>query len=175
MKGLSKIFPLVFLLIFGIVVSNFVIFQVISVSQKKLFREELLKNVDKYEVKTISRALLYKDKNGLEWKDGNKEVCFFGEFYEIIKIENTENSDELHLYLVKDIKENKFFADYFNGKENNSDYILSMVKLFFSLQLPGSFNIEYRNSLIVKQKHIASLALKLNNDSFGKLIKPPIV
>ncbi len=100
-------------------------------TQKKEFRKELITAAKSFDKKEISKQDLYKNVNGVEWHENNKEISFNGQFYEVVRVD--ENQSSVIVYIIKDDKENNLFAGYFSKQKKSNDFLANMVKLLFCL------------------------------------------
>ncbi len=95
-------------------------------SQKNKFRLELYKSAHP-EVFTIqiNEEALFKDVNGILWKDQNKEIIYEGLYHEVLHIVCFNGI--AHISLIEDAFENKLIASFYNAlsKDDNLYNILS--------------------------------------------------
>lgn len=140
-------------------------------TQKKEFRKELIAASTSYEKKEILKQDLYKNVNGLEWHEHNKEVSINGQFYEVVKIE--ENKSSAIIYIIKDDKENKLFAGYFAKQKKSNDFMVNMIKLLFSLHYSEDFTNAYSFLKADVEKYRSFNMAEFFSQYNQKIIKPP--
>lgn len=174
MNQLNKISGIIFSLIFTIVIFNYLIFTAFICFKKSDFRNELLKsNITFKEIKQISvqEEDLFKNKNGIEWKEQNKEILLNGNFYEIIKIES--NSNKKIITIVEDNKENELFASFFSHHSNNHIFFYNLLKISFGLD--ELHNFDYNFNQTVSRIFTSSIYIDkfIQSDFLESLIKPP--
>ncbi len=130
------------------------IFRSFTKSQKASFRQELLLQ-NKKEIIFIELATqdLFKDKDGLEWKDENKELTINGQYHEVLKL--VKKGASTLVYLIADKKESELYANYFQTQNsNNGTY--HFLKLFLSLQY---YCPDAKNTFIIPVAEIFKLPI----------------
>ena len=158
------------------VVFNYVFFIGFINLKKSEFRSRILANPVSFqetEQIIISENDLFQNKNGIEWLEHNKEICVNGDFFELIKIEDS-GKDKI-LYVIKDKKENELFSAFFSEKSNPNEFIYHFLKITSGLDHTTYFNHHFYSQ---EMTQCVFLSLKNNFNSadfLSGLIKPPRV
>lgn len=158
-------------MVFCLVAFNYLGFKTYLKSQKKIFRQQLITaSSHLVEQKKVSKDCLFKNANGIEWHENNKEISINGTFYEVLKVE--EVNDSAIIYVIKDEKENALFAGYFEKQNKNNDFIISMIKILFGLN-------HYNPDMIASGNNSTVNYPRFNIAEFfsvypSEIIKPPI-
>lgn len=151
---------------------NYGLFKLYIKCQKTNFRNELIcKGSSSLEEIEISTTDLYKNKKGVEWHENNKEIIINETFFEVIKV--ISKKDITVLQVVKDEKENKLFASYFNNKLINKDFLVQLIKIMCGLHLVNTCNYDFKFF-----ENFKCLLNHVNHFNLGielhlRLIKPP--
>lgn len=151
--------------------TRFLLFKTVVKSKKQEFRQIVLKQ-QRNEVKqiTVSRNDLYKDVNGVEWKEHNKEIVIKNVYHEVLSVERTTQGYLINI--IEDKAENDLFAKFLNtdfSKSGLTDQILLVFTLNFVL--PQQQHVQQLKNEEVK--HLALQVQKDQKDFYSKTIKPP--
>lgn len=124
----------------------------------------------------ISKDDIFENKNGLEWKENNKELVIGGLYHEVVSIQSFKNYSLV--YVKIDDKENKLRKDFFDcNNEINEDGEGGEGGLDFFLDL-DYLDVKHQLSLISYEQ---DELLRIRKDQFYdfqfylKKIKPPRV
>ncbi|MBA3665258.1 MAG: hypothetical protein H0W61_13755 [Bacteroidetes bacterium] len=175
MIKLRHILPAALLLVFGIVVFNYVFFITYIGSKKSDLRKDLIQSKEKnIEKKEISIARLYKNTGVVQWYENNKELSVNGEYYEVLQVKVVGN--RAVIYMIKDDTENKLFASFFKNKEKTNQLLFHVLKLFYGLQVNESFDPVINNNLAFKViKPLEQPEQALLSQPSRRRIKPPCI
>jgi hypothetical protein len=172
MKKLSRLLSILFLVLLFLISSRFVFFISYVKSQKTEFRKQLLEqNAGETKVLKFNQHQLFKDGNGFEWKENNKELVINGTYYEVISIK--KNTAAYTVILIEDKEENVLFKSYFHLNKKAKNTLKDMSELLLVVNyLQNTF--EYN----LKQNHQNICYLPFNRlftaESFkANLLKPP--
>jgi hypothetical protein len=114
---------------------RFVVFKSVIKLQKREFRQIVLKQQHKtFKQIIVSAKDLYKDVNGLEWKENNKEIVIKNTFHEVISV--TKQGSVYVVSIIEDKMENELFANFFEKSDegkNLADHLLLVFALNFVL------------------------------------------
>jgi hypothetical protein len=171
MKKIKDFFPFFLILIIGLVAFRFLFFISFIHVQKTNFRKELISSADKEIIHVeLNRTDLFQNKNGLEWKEKNKELVINGIYYEVIGIKNLK--DKAVVSLLADKTENVLFQKYFKLNTAQRD-LTDVVKLLLGLTyLHATSGIELR-PCFSETKYISSSSHFFETNYVFKNIKPP--
>ncbi|MCA6436401.1 MAG: hypothetical protein IM600_17530 [Bacteroidetes bacterium] len=170
---LRQITILIFLTALLIIASKYILFQSYLHSKKVEFRQASLFSQDKIVQKlVIPIENLYKDVEGIEWKDKNKEVIYKGYFFEVIKIESKGNLAEL--YLVEDKQENSLFAAFIKDSTQQDD-ATKCIHFFMALNFLSSNKIVINANFPTKVNHFFNYHFRSGVMVLFEIIKPPKV
>ncbi|MCW3077303.1 MAG: hypothetical protein JWO32_1912 [Bacteroidetes bacterium] len=126
-----QILSSVLLLVFCIVIFNYLFFIVFVKVQKADFRKELLNSsslsVEKLQINKTDKIA------EIEYDQNTDEVILNGRYFEILRVEKKDNN--IVLYVIKDEKENKLFDSFFSSQSKSHDLLFNIVKLFLSLHI----------------------------------------
>ncbi len=172
MLRLKQIGVFIFLAVLLIIATRFILFQTYLHSKKVEFRQTSLLSQDKVIQKlAIPIENLYKDLNGIEWKDKNKEIIYKGDFYEVLKIDKNGNLAEL--FLVEDKQENSLFAAFMDNSQQEDD-ATKCIHFFMTLNFLSSKTISLNNIYPCKFKHFFTYHLTSGVAVSFEISKPPI-
>lgn len=173
LKLVKYIFPFLFLAIISIIGFRYIIFKTVINYKKTEFRQNLIKQKQNNTLTiNVSQDQLYKDKKGIEWKEGGKEVLINGKYYEVISV--SRRNDSYIVSLSEDVKENEVFKTYFDLEETNEELpydILSDLELDFFL--PTSQETFFQNQEIIA--HCTKYLYADIPSVYFRIIKPPCV
>lgn len=173
LKLIKYIFPFFFLIIVSLIGFRYVIFTTIINYEKTQFRQNVLKQKQKntQSIK-ISNNQLYKDLQGIEWKDGGLEVLMNGIYYEVVSI--SKNADGYIVNIEEDIIENEAFKTYFNLEETNDELPIDVLTdLELDFFLPSSQFEIFQNKLLIT--HCTKYLYADIPSVYFCLLKPPCV
>ncbi|MDZ4664500.1 MAG: hypothetical protein SGJ15_06465 [Bacteroidota bacterium] len=142
-------------------------------SKKREFRQEVLKQQHKTLKQVIVSANeLYKDANGLEWKEHNKEVAIKNVYHEVLSIKRQGNS--YIVTIIEDKTESELFANFFKKNDSDkglADHLLLVFAMNFVIpqheKIRQQTETELRFCTLTTQPH--------RNGFYSKTIKPPCV
>lgn len=173
MKYVKIAIPTFLLLIMFIISGRYFVFLSYIDFQKTTIKKEAISNRHSQTItKFVSERDLYKNKNGLEWKDHNSEIVINGTYYEVIQINRIQAGYILHL--KSDEKESDFYRTYFKLKnEDEGGRNASVIQLLINvLFLPNQSDHSF--CMITGQvnypEHIIPFKV---SDHLHRLIKPP--
>ncbi len=140
--------------------------------KKSDFRKDLLNSkIEVFEKIEISKNDLYKNKNGVVWHENNKEISTNGNYYEVIKIEETANSNTV--YLLNDKSENELFASFYSIQNKKNEPVLHFVKLLLNLTYVQALDVSFDESSVIENvKPVYNLSF-YSSQYADKKIKPP--
>lgn len=172
MLRLKQIGVLIFLVILLFIATRFILFQSFLHSKKVEFRQATLLHPDKvFKKLVIPTDDLYKDLNGIEWKDNNKEVVYNGDFYEVLKIER--NREVAELYLIEDKQENSLFATFMKDSQRQDD-ATKCIHFFMALNFLTSNKICINTNYPSKVFHFFNYHFQSGVMVYSEIIKPPM-
>jgi hypothetical protein len=132
---------------------NYLFFTGFVKLKKNEFRHELLASSNgKIQTIEMHKKDLFLDKNGVEWKDKNKEVFIQNCFYEVLRI--VENGPFAIIYLIKDENESKLLASFLANQNAHSDFVYSLVKIYASLFCVEAIGNYFGTSINHYEKYI---------------------
>ncbi len=140
---------------------------------KRAYREAVLKQDHKNAKQLfISPGNIYKDMNGLVWKENNKEVVIAGQYHEVLSV--IKNTDGYIVNIIEDKMENNLFRNFFD-KSNASKKAAETLLFIFSL----NFAMPQQESLLVLSVgcriHAKPMLDAICNGFYFKATKPPQV
>jgi hypothetical protein len=170
LKKMMAISVLLLLLVLSL--SHFIFVRYVK-TQKHHFRSQVLKmGVNDVFAYTLIESDLYKDSNGIEWKDEGKELVVNGKYHEIIQI-SCKNGIAT-LLLVPDELENKLFSTYFNLRNANPNSLPGTLLHFMGLLFFHGIQAEF-NSLKMQMVLFFKGEPPFTLSSYSeKIIKPPM-
>jgi hypothetical protein len=136
MKIIKSFFPFFLLLIIGVITFRFLFFISYIQEQKFDFRQQLISetNLKVIEVE-FSNEDLYKNKNGFEWKEENKELVIDGVYYEVVSVKI--NKDHAVVSVINDKAENTLFKKFFCANKGIHKDFSDLIKLLLNLTYFG--------------------------------------
>lgn len=151
--------------------ARYLVFVSLIKLQKSEFRKTILaqenKNIQQLK---ISAGDLYKDRNGIEWKEHNKEVVINAKFYEVISV--LRNGDFCLVSIIEDEMENSLFMQFFATNDSTDD-LNDCLGLLFEL----NFDIPFSGAFKQPEERPVKYRLACNSDYcsgfFFRNIKPP--
>ena len=141
-------------------------------SQKTIFRQQIAKDhTHKIITLELSEADLFANKNGLEWKEKNKELIVNGKYHEVIAIK--KQGKHVFVSIIEDKLENSLFERFFAAKQIDNSFFNDLVNLLFNLTYLKNdtlitinvFNTGFKNYSVSSEFSI--------RDFHSELIKPP--
>lgn len=169
----NKKIPVSFLLILIIlmITGRFLIFISYAESQKTVFRAELLqKQLLQTKTLRVSPENLFLNKNGMTWKENNRELLLNGVYHEVVALKRLKNV--VLVYLVEDEEENRLFEKFFALNKKKSPFLVELFKLL------SAINFTHQDSAFICLFSSPALPyqveefLNLKNHS-TELIRPP--
>ena len=167
--GYFSVFLLVLILLLSF---RFLFFISFIHLEKSNFREQLVKgNSGEIHKLFFSEADLFKNKNGFEWKENNKELVVNGIYHEVIGL--VKKNGHYIVLVLNDQIENTLFQKYFALNKPIQENDLSIIKHFLNLTyLNSHFSFELKNpGFEIKQK-IKETTFNCNCYSL-KITQPP--
>jgi len=172
MLRLKQIGVFIFLAVLLIIAARFILFQTYLHSKKVEFRQKSLLRQDKVIQKLVVPIKnLYKDLNGIEWKDKNKEINYKGDFYEVLKIDKNGNLAEL--YLIEDKQENSLFAAFMKDSQRQDD-ATKCIQFFMTLNFLSSNMIVIGANYPCNVSHFFNYHFQSGVMVYSEIIKPPM-
>ncbi len=161
-----------FIVLLFLISSRFLFFISFVKHQKVEFRKQLIEQ-NSIEIKKLelNHEALYKDGNGLEWKENNKELVINGVYHEVISVIKTNGN--FLLLLLEDKEENTLFKNFFHLNKQAKNSLLEISNLLLALNY-----LENRSELSLNRAYI-NICYTPNNcffkeNSFKRsLLKPP--
>lgn len=140
-------------------------------SQKTLFRAANFKNNLK-QTKTVEIALadLFKDKNGLVWKEHRKELVIEGKYHEVVFIQKKKN--KVLVFIIEDEKENQLFETFFSLHKSKTNFFVDLIKILGQLTFLKQTTDQLHFTVSYFKKTVQNPLLILKNFQ-TQLIKPP--
>ncbi len=151
--------------------ARFVVFKSVIKLQKREFRQLVLKQQHKtFKQVIVSAKDLYKDVNGLEWKENNKEVVIKNAYHEVLSV--TKQGSVCVVNIIEDKMENELFANFFEKSGEGKD-LADHLLLVFALNFVLPCQQEIKQLSEKKTEYcIANIQINLSG-FYSKAIKPP--
>ena len=172
MTIIKRILPFVLLILLILITSRFLFFSGYLKIQKSIFRKELT-TLYKKEVFIIkmNNDKLYKNVDGYEWKEKNKELVINGIYHEVISVKQIEGNS--FISVIEDKAENKLFKRFFCANKQLHDVFSDLIKLllnitFLEFNKPLKIQI-LKDYNLITEAHICSYLFQL----ILKQLKPP--
>ena len=172
MKFVKNLSPFILLLIIGVISFRFLFFISYIKVQKSEFRRQLISesNSKVIEVK-FSNEDLYKNMNGFEWKEKNKELVIGGIFHEVIAVKKLK--DHVIVSVIEDKAENSMFKKFFSIHKGIHKDFADLIKLLVNLTyLQNISEIVFNKNVIENQFNPNEIQFS-NFQFYLKQIKPP--
>lgn len=171
MKNKKNPVPFLLILIILLITGRFLLFISYAESQKTVFRAELLQNqLLKTKTLRISPEDLFVNKNGMIWKENNRELLLDGIYHEVVALKHLDNV--VLVCLAEDEEENRLFEKFFRLNTNKSPFLVELFKLLsainFTHQASPSICLFSSPAIPYDQEQV----LTLKNHS-TELIRPP--
>lgn len=132
LKILKHTLPFLFLFIIIIMSGGFILFHAYIYFQKEEFRETTLSKSKRDAVRLLFGVNdIYKNTNGVEWKELNKEVVVDGIYYEIISVK--KGSTYYEVMAIEDDEENRLCQNYFTFEKASKDKLNKQLLSFMFL------------------------------------------
>lgn len=172
MKSKNSTIPFLFILIFVVITGRFLVFTSYIHSQKTIFRSLATKDyTQKISTLELQEEDLFANKNGLEWKEKNKELIVNGKYHEVITIK--KQGKHVFVSIIEDKLENSLFERFFAAKQIDNSFFNDLVNLLFNLTYLKN---EPLTALKANDKghknHSISSEFSIQ-DFHSELIKPP--
>lgn len=171
MRHIKHITPLLLLAIMLFVGARFVVFKSVIKLQKREFRQQVLKQQHKtFKQIVVSSEDLFKDVNGLEWKEHNKEVVIKNVYHEVLAIKKVGNS--YFINIIEDKLENELFRNFFDSSDKGkgmANQLLIVFTMNFVLPQPQQIKPQLDQEL----EYCRASAQTPLNGFCSKTIKPP--
>lgn len=172
MTIIKRILPFVLLLLLVLITSRFLFFSGYLKIQKSIFRKEITSpSMKEVFIIKMSNNKLYKNIEGYEWKEKNKELVINGIYHEVISVKQVNGIS--FISVIEDKAENQLFKRFFCTNKQLQDIFSDLIKLllnitFIELNEPLKIQIKQYFNLITKE-HDCSYSFQL----ILKQIKPP--
>jgi hypothetical protein len=151
--------------------ARFVVFKSVIKLQKREFRQLVLKQQHKtYKQVIVSADDLYKDVNGIEWKEQNKEVGIKNVYHEVLSI-NKEGNNYI-VNIIEDKTENELFKNFFDKSHSGKD-LADHLLLVFAMNFVVPQHEQVKQQTETKLEFCAPVAQPKRNGFYSKTIKPP--
>ena len=172
MKIIKSLSPFILLLIIGAITFRFLFFISYIKGQKNDLRKQLLSenNTALVEVEFLNSDV-FKNKNGFEWKEHNKELVINGIYHEVISIKKYK--DHTIVSIIEDKAENTLFKRFFSLNKGIHKDFADLIKLllnFTCIQNVPVINFEQKQEIV----QLNSAVFQFTDSQFYlKKIKPP--
>jgi hypothetical protein len=151
---------------------RFLVFTSYIHSQKTIFRQQMAKDhTHKIMTLELSEEDLFANKNGLEWKEKNKELIVNGKYHEVITIK--KQGKHVFVSIIEDKLENSLFERFFAAKQGNNSFFNDLVNLLFNLTYLKNDALIAINVFNKSHKNYSVSSEFLIQDFHSELIKPP--
>lgn len=172
MKKLIPFTSILFIVLLFAIGARFIFFVSYLKSHKIEFRKNLLiSQAGNCKQIQLVNEQVFKDGNGLEWKENNKELVIQGIYHEVVSIKKTLRG--FIITVIEDKLENELFASYFQINKQAKNSLVDLSNLFFSmnyLQHPA----QLRFKLFSLPHNFQFSEHQFIEDSFtSRLLKPP--
>lgn len=167
----KKLSPYILLLIFCVLTFHFLLFSSYISSQKSTFREQTLNGKHNIVEIKFSYDDIFKNKNGFEWKENNKEVIINGLYHEVVSVENFK--DHIIVCVMEDSEENERFEKFFcsnNGFYKNCGELIKLLLGFTYLENIEDFT--FVTQIFKKEVKLENFQF-IDFKYFLEQIKPP--
>ncbi len=172
MKRIHVLFPFLFILLICLISARFLFFVSYIHIQKAEFRKQLIvketRDIVQFE---FSEDALFLNKNGVEWKEKNKELVVKGVYHEVVSI--TKKNGRVIVSAIEDKTENKLFQKYFALNKHIQHGASELIKHLLSFTyLHTPFSYEFKASF-QEIKPETKKTLSISSKYVLKSIKPP--
>jgi hypothetical protein len=151
--------------------ARFVLFKSVIKLQKREFRQAVLKQQHKtFKQILVSANELYKDVNGLEWKENNKEVVIKNTYHEVLSV--TKQGSVYIVNIIEDKMENELFANFFEKSDEGKD-LADHLLLVFALNFILPHQQEIKQQAEHQLAYCNSKSQTPLTGFYSKTIKPP--
>jgi hypothetical protein len=140
-------------------------------TQKTMFRVANFKN-NLSQTKTIEMGIddLFKDKNGLVWKEHHKELVVDGKYHEVVFIQKKNN--KALVFIIEDAEENHLFETFFSLQKSKTIFFVDLIKILGQLTFLNHTSDYLTVDFSLLKKTILNPLLNLQSFQ-TQLIKPP--
>jgi L-rhamnose mutarotase len=115
---IKRILPFVLLLLLVLITSRFLFFSGYLKIQKSIFRKEITSlSMKEVFVIKMTNNKLYKNIEGYEWKEKNKELVINGIYHEVISLK--KNNGYSYISVIEDKAENQLFKRFFSTNKQS--------------------------------------------------------
>ncbi|MBK7816821.1 MAG: hypothetical protein IPJ60_04180 [Sphingobacteriaceae bacterium] len=151
--------------------ARFVVFKSVVKLQKREFRQLVLKQQHKtFKQVFVSIKDLYKDVNGLEWKENNKEIVIKNTYYEVLSV--TKQGSVCVVNIIEDKMENELFANFFE-KSDSGKGLADQLLLVFAMNFVLPQQQEIKQPADNRTEYCNANAPTSLSGFYSKTIKPP--
>jgi hypothetical protein len=168
----NKLIGLSLVLIVCLIAFRFVFFISYVRSQKTEFRRTVIAN-GLHHLKRIEfpAAELYKNKNGFEWKENNRELVIDGKYFEVISVINTDNLSVV--LVIEDSEENELFKKYLTLNKTIQGKYKHLTILFLDFSFIGTYDSIHFPSIEQNLNQQCANRYLLAQGKYREMIKPP--
>lgn len=149
MKLLKYTIPLLLLAVMLFVGARFVVFKSVIKLQKREFRQQVLKLQHKtFKQIIVSSQDIFKDADGVEWKENNKEVVINNVYHEVISVKKQGNIYVVNI--IEDRMENELFRNFFDNSDKGkglADQLLIVFTMNFVLPQQQEIKSQFYHNL----------------------------
>lgn len=154
------------------VVFHFVFFMAFMSLNKGTARNKALSLVNKnLSVVRLKKADLFINKNGIEWKDENKEMKILGYYFEVVSIKVT--GDLAIAYLVADTRETGLAHSYFKLTRKHNKGLYETTGFLLSLEYLNNLPLNCQQQPASPIKTHFTYTMNTGFDFKQLNIKPP--
>lgn len=172
MKIIKCLSPFILLLIIGAISFRFLFFISYIKGQKSDFRKQILsENTKDLKQVKFSNDDVFKNKNGFEWKEHNKELVINGIYHEVISVKKYK--DHTIVSIIEDKAENTLFKKFFcmnKGIHKDFSDLIKLLLNFTCIQNIPVINFVQKQEIV----QLNSAVFQFTDSQFYlKKIKPP--
>ena len=172
MKKLIPFISVLFIVLLFLMSSRFVFFISYVKSQKIEFRRQLIRqNSNKTTDVEFSQDQIYRNREGFEWKEKNKELVIAGVYHEVISVKKTDTG--YLVTVIEDKQENELFKSYFHLNKQAKKSLQDISFFFLSLNYIQNNNELVLIPVLKKTVYTSCNEEFYENSLLGKLLKPP--
>jgi hypothetical protein len=169
---IKRILPFVLLLLLVLITSRFLFFSGYLKIQKSIFRKEITSlSMKEVFVIKMTNNKLYKNIEGYEWKEKNKELVINGIYHEVISLK--KNNGYSYISVIEDKAENQLFKRFFSTNKQLQDVFSDLIKLLLNItfiELNEILKIQIKQDFnLIIREHVCTYSFQL----ILKQIKPP--
>lgn len=172
MKIIKSLSPFILLLIIGAISFRFLFFISYIKGQKSDFRKQILsENTKDLKQVKFSNDDVFKNKNGFEWKEKNKELVINGVYHEVISLK--KYVDHTVVSIIEDKAENSLFKKFFSMNKGIHKDFADLIKLLLNLTCIQSIPEIVFDQNSANDQLIPGVFHFTDSQFYLKKIKPP--